>query len=224
MRHRPLAAASLLVLLTAGAAAAEGARPPGFDRALRNQERRAQRQPANPQVLNDLGNLLMLDGQTAAAEEAYRAALAAAPADASARFNLALLLQETGRAKKARQQLERLLEDHPDHSWGHYQLGVVLARRGDRDRAVRHYTRAFVLDPELLEPEVNPHILYNSLRTQAMVRAYREAPPSLTAPRMYENPRQIRRMLVPRPPRGGQPTETEPAESVPTEEVTAPDG
>jgi len=116
-----------------------------------------------------------------------------------ARFNLALLLQQQGRHRRALRQLKRLLGTAPDHAWGHYQAGNELARAGSRKRASKHYASAFRLDPSLLEPAVNPHIVANRLSTRAVLMAFRDAGALSMAPRQYENPGRIAGLLVPRP-------------------------
>lgn len=189
-------AAAAVVALRAPAVA-----PPDLDRALTAQRDLAARHPADPQVQNDLGNLLLLAGDTEAAEEAYRHALETAPDMTSARYNLGLLLLQTERYGAALDELRRVVEAEPDNAWAHYQIGVIHDRRGAERKAVRHYGTAFRLDPQLGFPEVNPHVIQNEHVIEAMLLAYRGQPMTAQAPKSYAQPGRIVSLMLP-------PTET----------------
>jgi len=191
-----------ITLLALGAAAfaalrAPAVAPPDVDRALTAQRDLAARQPGDPQVQNDLGNLLLLAGEPEAAEEAYRRALELAPDMTSARYNLALLLIESDRPKAALAELKQVVEDEPDNAWAHYQIGVVLDGSGSERRAVKHYGRAFRLDPQLAFPEVNPHVIQNQHVTEAMLVAYDDLPLAAQAPKSYEQAGRIVSLMMP---------------------------
>lgn len=191
-----------ITLLVLGAAAFAALRvpavaPPDVNRALAAQQDLAARQPADPQVQNDLGNLLLLAGETEAAEAAYRRALELAPDMTSARYNLALLLIETERPKAALRQLERVVKDEPDNAWAHYQIGAVVDQAGSERKAVKHYGRAFRLDPQLAFPEVNPHVIQNEHVTEAMLVAYEDLPLAAQAPKSYEQAGRIVSLMMP---------------------------
>lgn len=215
-----------LTLLAFGAAAfaalsVPAVAPPDVDRALASQRDLAARQPGDPQVQNDLGNLLLLARETEAAEAAYRRALELAPDMASARYNLALLLIETDRPKAAQRELGRVIENEPDNAWAHYQMGVVLDRSGAERRAVKHYGRAFRLDPQLAFPEVNPHVIQNEHVTSAMLVAYRDLPLAAQAPKSYEQAGRIVSLMMP-PAEGAAPPAL--AEDAATAEPGTPGG
>lgn len=184
--------AAALVALAATAAA-----PPELARALGSQRALAAEHPHDPQVLNDLGNLLVLVGETEEAEAAYRRALEIAPDMSSARYNLALLLIQAERDRAALQELEHLLAAEPRNAWAHYQVGAVHERRGAARRAVKHYSRAFRLDPQLAFPEINPHVIENRHMTEAMLLAYRDLPLAAEAPKTYEQPGRIVSFMIP---------------------------
>ena len=192
-------ALSAVALAVAVTLAAPAAAPPDLGRALAAQRTLAAERPHDPQVLNDLGNLLMLVGETEGAEEAYRRALEIAPEMTSARYNLGLLLLQTDRPRRAQEELERVLDAEPEHAWAHYQIGVILDRRGAERRAVKHYGRAFRLDPQLAFPEVNPHVIENDHVTEAMLTAYRDLPLAAQAPKTYEQPGRIVDLMIPTP-------------------------
>lgn len=203
---------ALLVAALAGAGlAAAVERPPNLDDAIRAQERLAGARPNDAGVLNDLGNLLALAGLTERAEEAYRRALEILPDEATLHYNLGLLLRQTGHNKAALRALKRVVELDPSDAWGHYQLAVLLEERRSRSKAIHHFTQAFLLEPKLAELEVNPQLLDSRLVSHALTIAYVERVGKLeNAPRQYEHPKRITRLLVPearRTPAGGETSE-----------------
>jgi len=141
-----------------------GAQPAADDplgRALAEQQERASRQPEDPMVANDLGNLLALAGRPGEAEAAYRRAIELAPKLATAHYNLGQLLIDLDRNLAARSELKRTLDLDPRHAGAYYYLGVVYARWGWQNMARRAYERAFELDPGLADPRHNPDIVGN---------------------------------------------------------------
>ncbi len=214
-----LGAVTLLALKAPAAA------PPNLDRALTAQSALVAQHPDDPKLLNDLGNLQMLAGRIDAAESSYRQALEIAPDLTSARYNLALLLEQRQQYRDARQELAKVVEAEPDNAWAHYQLGVVYAAQGSERRAIDEYATAFRLDPQLAFPKVNPHVIDNPYATKAMLRAYHNLPLASRAPKSYEEPSHIVAMMLPESP--SDTGETAPAEAPETKaagEAAAPQG
>jgi len=200
----------LLALLVTGLAAtgfaslgSTNAPPPNLDRAIAAQEALVAENPSDAQARNDLGNLLVLDGRSADAEEAYRNALELTPGLASAHYNLGLLLAQRGDRKEAAEQFQAVLAADPDHAWAHYQLGAIYDAQGSTKRAVKQYAKAFRIDPQLAFPEVNPNVIENDHVTEALLIAYRDLPAAAEAPKTYERPSRIVSLMV-------QDQETEP--------------
>lgn len=189
------------VLAVVVAIAATAAVPPNLTSTIEAQQRLAAERPDDAAVFNDLGNLLMIVPEPAEAEEAYRKAIELDPDKASALYNLGLLLQQRGELREAMKHLRRVVELEPRHAWAHYQIGTIQERWGQDSRAVDSYARAFALDPQLAFPEVNPHIVENTLLTRSMMRAYKnDFPQSQTqVPRYYDDPARIATLLVPQP-------------------------
>lgn len=183
--------------LPALALTAVSAPPPNLNRALDAQRELVARSPDDARALNDLGNLLMLAGDLEAAETAYRRALDIEPGKASARYNLALLLQQRNRRKEAFRQLRLLVTEHPDYAWGWYQIGSLYDLAGQKNKAVESYATAFRLDPQLAFSEVNPHVIDNRYFTQALIRANRGSSAGNLAPKAYDEPARITGILVP---------------------------
>ena len=154
--------------------------------------------PGSAGALNDLGNLLVETGELEEAEEAYRRAMDIEPGRPEPPFNLALLLTARQQPRAARRVLQTLLKEHPDHAWGHYQLGTLREASGKRSRALRSYREAFRLDPSLTDPRHNPHVVDNRLVTAAMLEAFALIAPAATSQRIYADPSRITGLLMPR--------------------------
>lgn len=208
--------------------AAVAAPPPNLHRALEVQRDLVVRSPNDARALNDLGNLLMLSGDLEAAESAYRRALEIEPGKASARYNLALLLQQLDRRKEAFKQLRLLVSEHPDYAWGWYQIGSLYDVAGQKNKAVESYARAFRLDPQLAFSEVNPHVIENRFFTEALIKSSPGGSAGALAPKAYDEPARITGILVPPPPIEGEETSMETAaEDVPetgADEAVGPEG
>jgi len=201
-------ASSLVVLAAIVAIAAKAAVPPNIARTLEAQRRLAAERPTDPAVFNDLGNVLLLAGQPAEAETAYRQAIELDPNKTTALFNLALLLQQRNELKEALQLYRKVVKLEPRHAWAHYQSGTLYEAGGQQSKAIDEYAQAFALDPQLAFPEVNPHIVENKLVTEAMMRAYRNDFTVSQAPRVYDDPNRIATLLVPPPATQGDKDQT----------------
>lgn len=204
MRRMTLA---LLVAFSTASGLAAADQPRHLEDAIRAQERLAGARPGDVRVLNDLGNLLALADRTERAEEVYRRALEIAPDEPTLHYNLGLLMSQTGRARAAMEALQRVVEIDPQDAWGHYQLATLLEQRGKRSKAIHHFAQAFLIDPTLAELEVNPQLLDSRLVSPALTLAYTERAATLeAAPRQYQQPKRITRLLVPEARR--KPTQT----------------
>lgn len=187
---------TLAVTLAAGLTA-WATTPPSLPRALDAQRQLVRDRPDDPEALNDLANLLVFAGREAEAEAVYRTALALDPSRVAARFNLALLLQQTGRSKEALEELREVLREAPDYAWAEYQVGVYYEGHRQRRQAVEHYARAFALDPTLTFASVNPHIIENKLVTEALLRSRRYGNLAGTqTPRAFEAPDHILKLML----------------------------
>ena len=175
----------------------QAASPPNLYDALVAQQEQADLHPNDPKILNDLGNLLVLAGSLDEAEEAYHRSLDLSPDNTTTRYNLALVLMEQGQTKPASKELQHVLELDPNHAWSLYQLGTISASSGRRDKAVDYYTRALALNPDLASPAVNPHIIENRYLTESQLRLYLAQAEAAQAPRLYQQPNQVARLLIP---------------------------
>lgn len=90
-------------------------------------------------------------GDRAAAEDAYRAALALAPQHPGIWHNLGVLLAETGDHDGAVGCFDRALAGDPAYASAHFNRGAALRALGRDDDARASYTLAVAADPEFYE-------------------------------------------------------------------------
>lgn len=186
---------SSLLILVALSTSAGG--PPNIDKALQEQRALIAERPYDAQLHNDLGNLLTLVEDWDGAAAAYGQAITIDPDDPSALFNLALLEEQQGRLDDAVRSLQKVVELSPYHGRAYYQLGTIFHSRGDRSKALESYAQAFAADPTLTFASVNPHIIENDLRMEAMLMSSRfEAAAETQQPRVYGEPERIRDLMI----------------------------
>ncbi|MGF1549170.1 MAG: tetratricopeptide repeat protein [Sphingomonadaceae bacterium] len=104
--------------------------------------------PEDPQIANNLANLLGATGEPEAALERYRDILRRSPAFAEARYNMALLLEKMGRHEEALRELDKLVAEAPAQAKAHSARGGLLYRLGRLDEAAYAYDRALAIAPE----------------------------------------------------------------------------
>jgi TPR repeat/Tetratricopeptide repeat len=217
---RALLPAALLTLGLAPTGAGEA--PPNLGTALAEQRDLSRQRPDDAGVWNDLGNLLVLRGDFDEAQSAYARALELEPGSTATLYNLALLRQQRGDLEGAIADYRALLEVEPGNAWGHYQLGSAYEGQGQRELALERYAEAFTLDPELLFPEKNAHVIENRLVTEALLLARRGSRSGPPAPRAYNEGNRITSILTPAPPAPPQDDSSEPAQDRDESEVAAP--
>ncbi|NLV45120.1 MAG: tetratricopeptide repeat protein [Candidatus Hydrogenedentes bacterium] len=104
-----------------------------------------------------LGELYELLGDADAALSCYRAVLMAVPDSPVTAKKMNDLLQRLSLDEGvAVAEWRAIAEKHPDAAIPHYYLGVALQQAGDEEGAVRAYTQAATLNPEL--PEVRERL------------------------------------------------------------------
>ena len=119
-----------------------------LDQARQAFERVAQTEtPQRADALFNLGYLVQTAGDLPRAEERYRATLAWAPEHGAALNNLGEVLLARDDPAGAAQLFERLARLEPNEPSVHLNLGVALARAGQRERARAAFQEALTLDP-----------------------------------------------------------------------------
>jgi len=113
------------------------------------QEYRAalEKNPDDVQANIGFGNLLFDSSQWDKAADHYGRALAKDPGNADVRVDMAIAYHNLGQDQRAREEIERVTRDHPDHKNAWLNLGVVTASLGDRAAAIRAWERYLALDP-----------------------------------------------------------------------------
>ncbi|MEM9290191.1 MAG: tetratricopeptide repeat protein [Acidobacteriota bacterium] len=187
----------LVCLIAAGALAAMTHAPPNLAKALEVQQQLVTERPNDPQVYNDLGNLLLLDQRVEEAELAYERAVELDSTRPTPHFNLALLYQRRGDTEQALETFQKVIELEPRYAWAHFQIGSILERQsGAKDEAVEAYGRAFALDPDLADSKVNPQVIESRLVIEAMLRGFEQRAARPLAPYAYDDPARIAGLLV----------------------------
>jgi tetratricopeptide (TPR) repeat protein len=96
----------------------------------------------------DVGRVLLIQQDYAAAESAFRKALALEPRFSEALYGLAVVRHGQHNLDEAIELYGRALSADPLNVAGHYNLGRALAERGQIDRAIQSYHKAIELAPE----------------------------------------------------------------------------
>jgi tetratricopeptide (TPR) repeat protein len=100
-------------------------------------ERALRLEPGHADAHVNLGRLLYNAGEMSAAERHFRAALDAG-ANATAAFDLGVVLEDLSRADDAIEAYQRAIEADPDLADAHYNLARLLEGRGEPQAAIRH--------------------------------------------------------------------------------------
>ncbi len=146
--------------------------------------------------LNDLANLLVVRGDLSEAEQAYRDAKSIAPESIEINYNLALLLQFLEKDREALQLFRKVVKLAPEAAWAHLQIGVLSADAGKRRQAIDAFATAFILEPRLASPQVNPHLVDRPEVLEAMLRSSKDIRVAQTAPLSFSDPDRISRLLI----------------------------
>jgi Tfp pilus assembly protein PilF len=132
--------------------------------------------PANPLFRSALARAYREVGNLRRAIDLYRQAVALAPDDADAWYNLAAALEDGGAMREARAALEEVLKREPGRPEAHNALGVAYASEGNSDAAAAEFRRAIELDPRNARAYNNLGNLFRSMqRMDDAATAYRKA-------------------------------------------------
>jgi tetratricopeptide (TPR) repeat protein len=104
---------------------------------------------------NNLGKVLLENGQVSKAREQLEEALRIYPDDIEAHNNLGVAFADTGQLTEAMEQDEAALRLKPDYAEAHNNLGETLAGRGRLPEAVDQYETALRLKPDYAEARNN---------------------------------------------------------------------
>jgi tetratricopeptide (TPR) repeat protein len=99
------------------------------------------------------GEILAADEKFSEAITQFRQALLRTPGNASAQYDLALALSETGNPEAVRELFLQVLATLPEFAEAHHELGKLLLGQGNRDSAIVHFREAIRLKPDFEEAQ-----------------------------------------------------------------------
>lgn len=118
-----------------------------YPQARQHLEIAARLAPDSPYILNNLGNIHLLCGEDAAAEQVFRKALRVAPDMPEAQTNLGNLLVRKGALEEAIGLAQKVVAARPEQVAAHVMLANALKDQGRIDEAIPHFRRAAELSP-----------------------------------------------------------------------------
>lgn len=106
--------------------------------------------PDQPKVLLGLGQIKLGQGRVLEATAYFSSILRDFPDFedvALAHYNMGVIYEDSGNLKKAAESYAEAIQKKPDYVAPYNNLGILLARRGEMDAAIRSFRRALDVDP-----------------------------------------------------------------------------
>ncbi len=120
--------------------------------------------PVNAEEIHyNLGNVLMARREINEAVQHFSTAVNLNPDAALFRLNLAYALSLQGNAGAAYNELQKLIERHPEEPRAHNNLGILLMKQGKPNEAVFHFSKALALRPNYRQARLNLEAARRSL-------------------------------------------------------------
>ena len=135
-------------------------------------------------------------GQTTPAIDLARRHVEAQPKDAAMRFQLGVMLAESGREGEARELFERLVQDYPELPEPYNNLAALKASAGDYDGAKASLDQALRANPALATAHENLGDVQVMLALRAYARALQLDPANTTLPAKLTLVKQLLRPLA----------------------------
>ena len=123
-------------------------KPGDLGEALEHYRAALAEKPADPELLGNVGQILVAMDRPAEAVPFLEKAVEAEPFAIVARFDLAVAYGRSGKPKDAAEQYEALVQSGSADSRVYHNLGLALRRLGRNADAVAAFERATVLAPE----------------------------------------------------------------------------
>jgi protein O-GlcNAc transferase len=111
--------------------------------------------PSRHRSRNGLGNILLRQGELAAATTCFERVLALEPDSAEAHSNLGNALRQQGELAEAVVSCQRALALNPDLAEAHHNLGAARQQQGALAEAAVCYARALAVKPDLAQAHNN---------------------------------------------------------------------
>jgi len=125
---------------------------------------------------NNLGYVLVAQGQPAEAIKHYQEALAINPNYSEVINNLGTALLNQGRLDEAAKYYHRALEIYPDFAEAYNNLGILLTKQGQTVEAIEQYRKAIELNPSRAEFYNNlGNLLSKQGRTDEAIEQFQKA-------------------------------------------------
>lgn len=146
------------------------------DQRLQQLQQAVARDPRNPALHYDLGNLLLNLGQPQPAADCFRAALRLVPEHPQLLLQLGNAYSAQGRYEEAAVQFRACLRRDPTQAAGHYNLGNALREQGRPKEAAACYRESIRLDPTDADAHNNlGNVLREVGQLDQAIACYREA-------------------------------------------------
>src|SRR5215207_3752738 len=98
--------------------------------------------------LHDRARSLVAEGRLVEAKAAYRTLVEQQPSVSQYRYELGLLLSDSGELEAASTQFSEIIKREPTNAEAHYRLGVALYRSGKSTQAIDAIVEALRLKPD----------------------------------------------------------------------------
>lgn len=128
--------------------------------------------PDNAALHNDLGVLLQAKGYPRDAEREFERAVNADSDFAPAWFNLGLVRAAKEDYSGSKRAFHQAVRHQPGHAAALFQIGLIEEHRKNPDAAVHYYSKAYGINPSLLDVRVNPRIVESKLTHLALLKIY----------------------------------------------------
>ncbi len=139
-------------------------------------------EPANPALHNNLANLYVLRNWMEEAVAEYKKTLKLDPDSYIAWNNLGTAYMKLGRPGDAMSAFRKSADVNPRYALAWYNMGVIHDDEGKYDEAIEMYLKAVSLQPDLLQPEVNPQVVNNRHLMVVRLRRYLEEEGNMALP------------------------------------------
>ncbi len=124
--------------------------------------------PMSAKIHNNLGNLLLKEGQLINAEREFNIALSIHPEYSTAVCNLGTILERKGFIDDAIEKYQKAIELDPEFDLAYFNLGNAFHKRGDFKKALTAYRQAISIYPDYAEAYYN---LGNSFALKNLLEA-----------------------------------------------------
>ncbi|MEO8380564.1 MAG: tetratricopeptide repeat protein [Acidobacteriota bacterium] len=128
--------------------------------------------PDSPELHNELGMLLVQKGFPKDAEREFERSVNSDGKYFPAWYNLGLVRAADGQEGGARRAFQRTVKYKPGHAMALFQLGLIEEKLLHTDRAIAYYSKAYTINPALMQVATNPRVLDSKLMDLTLINMY----------------------------------------------------